>query len=151
MGHTHSSLCYTVETFIVHNGAVLLRLHDKYHIWLSVGGHIEPGEDPNQAALREVKEEVGLDVELCGNCLPFGDRSLLVSPKYIDRHRVSDTHEHVGLVFFARSKTRDLNIPKQEMAECRWFSEQELDDPKYALKPGIKHYAKEALREISSK
>src|SRR3989344_1951021 len=33
-------------------------------IWLSVGGHIEHDEDPSQAAIREVKEEVGLDVKL---------------------------------------------------------------------------------------
>ncbi len=36
-------------------GKVQLRKHDKYNIWLSVGGHIEPDEDPNQAAIREVK------------------------------------------------------------------------------------------------
>jgi 8-oxo-dGTP pyrophosphatase MutT (NUDIX family) len=38
--------------------------HDKYKIWAHVGGHIELDEDPNEAVLREIKEEVGLDVKL---------------------------------------------------------------------------------------
>lgn len=44
-----------------------MRRHDKYKIWLGVGGHIELDEDPNQAALREVKEEVGLAVSYKSN------------------------------------------------------------------------------------
>ena len=64
MPHLHEKIDFTVEVFIVHKNRVLLRLHDKYRIWLSVGGHIELDEDPNQAAIREVKEEVGLDIEL---------------------------------------------------------------------------------------
>ena len=30
--------------------------------WLGVGGHLEEGETPDQALIREVKEETGLDV-----------------------------------------------------------------------------------------
>ena len=151
MAHTHSSLCYAVETFIVHKNKVLLRYHDKYHFWLSVGGHIESGEDPNEAALREVKEEVGLDVELCGDCAPgpLGERSrMLISPFYLDRHRVSDTHEHIALVFFARSNTDAFVIPATEKAECKWFTKEDLDDPRFGLKQGIKFYATKALEHM---
>lgn len=35
------------------------------------GGGIEPGEDPNQAAAREIKEEVGIEVE-AGQATFFG-------------------------------------------------------------------------------
>jgi len=37
-----------------------------------VGGKIEPGESPSQAAIREVKEETGLDVDPAafGSCVP---------------------------------------------------------------------------------
>src|SRR5262249_52059212 len=64
MAHIHEKIDFTSEVFIVHDNKVLLRFHDKYDIWLSVGGHIEQDEDPNEAAVREVKEEVGLDIEL---------------------------------------------------------------------------------------
>ena len=55
MPHIHEKIDFTVEVFVVHNGRVLLRKHDKLKFWLSVCGHIELDEDPNQAAVREVK------------------------------------------------------------------------------------------------
>ena len=64
MPHIHEKMDFTVETFIVHKNKVLLRKHDKLKIWMSVGGHVELDEDPVEAALREVKEEVGLDITL---------------------------------------------------------------------------------------
>jgi 8-oxo-dGTP pyrophosphatase MutT (NUDIX family) len=60
MPHIHEKIDFTAETFIVYKNKVLLRLHDKYKFWASVGGHIELHEDPNEAAVREAKEEVGL-------------------------------------------------------------------------------------------
>ncbi len=75
MPHIHDTIDFTVEAFVVHNDKVLLRKHDKYKIWLSVGGHIELDEDPNQAAFREVKEEVGLDIELIGTAEDFNNES----------------------------------------------------------------------------
>ena len=107
MPHIHEKVDFCVEVFIVHNNKVLLRMHDKYHIWLSIGGHIELHEDPNQAALREVQEEVGLNVQLADDLLPKikGDTAYkeLIPPKFMNRHRINDTHEHVALVYFARS------------------------------------------------
>ncbi|MEK6836116.1 MAG: NUDIX domain-containing protein [Nanoarchaeota archaeon] len=64
MPHIHDKIDFTAEAFIVYKNRVLLRKHDKYKIWLSVGGHIELDEEPNEAVIREVKEEVGLNVEL---------------------------------------------------------------------------------------
>lgn len=46
---------------------MLLHLHKKLGKWLPVGGHIEQGELPDMAALREIKEESALEViELLG-------------------------------------------------------------------------------------
>ena len=46
-------------------GVVLLR-HKRLGLWLQPGGHIDPGETPWDAALREAQEETGLEVS-------FGD------------------------------------------------------------------------------
>jgi 8-oxo-dGTP pyrophosphatase MutT (NUDIX family) len=64
--HIHEKIDFCAEAFIVYQNKVLLRVHDKYGFWLSIGGHVELDEDPTQAVIREVKEEVGLEVELVG-------------------------------------------------------------------------------------
>ena len=59
MPHIHEKIDYCVEVFIVYKNKILLRMHDKLGIWLSVGGHIELDEDPVEAAIREGREGVG--------------------------------------------------------------------------------------------
>lgn len=44
------------------DGRVLLHRHKRLGIWLQPGGHLDPGESCEQAALREVAEETGLEV-----------------------------------------------------------------------------------------
>ena len=46
-------------------GVVLLE-HKRLGIWLQPGGHIDPGETPWAAALRESREETGLEVSFVG-------------------------------------------------------------------------------------
>ena len=41
---------------------VLLHRHRRLGIWLQPGGHVEPGERPEDAALRETVEETGIAV-----------------------------------------------------------------------------------------
>src|SRR5688500_10821251 len=43
---------------------VLLHWHRRLGLWLPPGGHIDPGELPDEAAVRETLEETGLAVEL---------------------------------------------------------------------------------------
>lgn len=134
MAHGNYYLDLCVETFIVHAGAVLLRLHDKYNYWGGPGGHIDPGEDANEAAVREVYEEVGLRVELIG---PVGwvkiDSAVnkdLVPPLFVNRHRITDTHEHSGFIFAAMSDTSEINPQMKEdiasAAPCIWVTKEEL-------------------------
>lgn len=154
MAHIHEKIDFTVEVFIVHKNKVLLRMHDKHHIWLSVGGHIELDEDPVEAALREVKEEVGLDVKIVGEAPSFDedDYIYIIAPKYVGRHKVNDTHEHVVFVYFATSDTdviSDSILEHEKGSEITWATKEELLTMN--LRPNILHLATEALKELSEK
>src|SRR3989339_812492 len=147
MPHIHEKIDFVADVFIVYKDRVLIRKHDKYDKWLAVGGHIELDEDPNQAAIREVKEEVGLDINLYGNppdLSPNLNYKELIPPIYLNQHRVNPTHEHITLTYFALAKTSNLNLSLTEKSEAiHWFTEEDL--LKYDLKEDIRFYAQQAL------
>ena len=154
MPHIHEKIDFTVEVFVVCSNKVLLRKHDKYKIWLGAGGHVELDEDPPEAARREVKEEVGLDVELYhAHPLDFpsdGQFTDLAPPIFLNRHHISATHEHVTLVYFARAATDRLHLSTTEVSEeCRWFTREEIDDPQWGIHPHIRRYALAALDALA--
>jgi 8-oxo-dGTP pyrophosphatase MutT (NUDIX family) len=154
MPHINEKIDFTAEVFVVFQNKVLLRKHDKYGIWLSVGGHVELDEDPNQAALREVKEEVGIDVELVGSKKDFRFENYqeLIPPNFVNRHRISDTHEHVTMTYFAGSQTNEICPSKTEKSEeCRWFTAEELQDPSFGIKQHVQYYALAALAAVRKK
>ncbi len=156
MPHIHEKIDFTVDAVIVFENKVLLRKHDKYKKWLFPGGHIELNEDPNQAALREVKEEVGLDVELF-NASPFFKKSNefygdLIPPLFVNRHRINANHEHVSFIYVASSKSNKIVQSVDELSEeCRWFTYEELQDSALVLDSTIKPYAETALRLVGRK
>lgn len=159
MPHIHEKIDFTVSVFVVNGDAVLLRKHEKYHKWLPVGGHVELDEDLNQAAMREAKEESGLDIELGpAATVPFEEDSLsfknLTRPDFMNIHSVGGTsqHQHLDSIFFARSATRHL-APREEEKdnEMRWFTRAELDDPSLDLWPSTHYYAAAALDALGSK
>lgn len=151
MPHLHEKIDFCVETFVVYQDTVLLCKHDKYKIWLSVGGHIELNEDPNEAAIREVREEVGLEATLDGRVHSFGqmDRKALIPPEYLNRHRINENHEHVALVYFAKAKTNVLKFPEDEVSEaCHWFTKEELLKNDFGVPEDIRFYALQALEKL---
>jgi len=154
MPHIHEKIDFTVEVFIVYKNTVLLRKHDKYKLWLSIGGHIELDEDPTQAAVREVKEETGLDVELIGTIPNFEKEPEkyreLLAPRFLNRHKINDSHEHVTMTYFAEAGTNEVTQGTKETSdELHWFTLEELNDPAYGIRESIKHYAKAALEELA--
>lgn len=153
MAHIHEKIDFTVDVFIVHQNKVLLRMHDKYKIWLVPGGHIELNEDPNQGALREVKEEVGLDVQLWNGNQKYFEKTSgyteLIPPVLLDRHTISPTHEHISFVYFATSTTDQVNVDTtagDASTEWKWATKEDLAT--MDLKPSIRFTAEEALRTL---
>lgn len=149
MPHLFYYLDYTVSVFVVHEGRVLLVDHKQLKRWLPVGGHIDPNEDPQTAALRETREESGLDVELMGARPPDGmpGTTPLAAPAYLDIHDIKGEHRHLGMIYFARAATNEIQLADAEHHGIRWFTEAELHDPAWGLLESVRFYAKEALRK----
>lgn len=150
MAHIHEKIDFTVALFVVHNGKVLLVHHRNLNKWLPIGGHIELDEDPETAALREAKEESGLEVKLLGERPPTtepGTRAL-IAPRFLDIHRISDTHQHIGMMYWARPKNGMLTLSASEHHDIRWCSAEELNTLQPAMSKAVKWYCRTALREV---
>jgi 8-oxo-dGTP pyrophosphatase MutT (NUDIX family) len=158
MPHIHEKIDFIAEAYIIHDGRVLLRKHDKYKQWFPVGGHIELDEDPPHAAIREAKEEVGLDIEIVAaipvkdpnDSMGFKDARELIPPRFMNRHQINDTHEHIALIYFATSKSDVIRQGHTEISEdIRWLTDKELDDPTLGISDRVKYYAHAALEALS--
>ena len=67
---------------------VLLHLHRRLDRWLQPGGHVEPGEHPDDGAVRETVEETGVAVAHP----PSGPLVI-----HLDEHPGPDGHVHLDL------------------------------------------------------
>ncbi len=149
MAHIHEKIDFTVAIFVVEGKRVLLIHHRKLDKWLPLGGHVELDEDPEQAALREAKEESGLEVELLGERPPTtgpGTRAL-IAPRFLDIHRINDSHEHIGMIYWARPKNGNVTLAPGEHHDIRWCLETELDQLKPEMSEAVKWYCRKAIQE----
>ena len=152
MPHLHDKIDFTVAIFVVQHSRVLLVHHRALEKWLPLGGHIELDEDPEQAAQREAYEESGLEVELLGERPPTtapGTRALL-APRFLDIHRISATHEHIGMIYFARPRdpVATLALAPEEHHAIRWCTQDELHTLAPPLSGAVRWYCEQALREV---
>jgi len=152
MAHIHEKIDFTVAIFVVHDGQVLVIHHRKLGKWLPLGGHIELDEDPEQAALREAREESGLEVELVGERPPTteaGTRAL-IAPRFLDIHRINDTHEHIGMIYWARPRGGDVTLAAAEHHAIRWCSAGELETLTPPMSDAVKWYCRQAIAEVGA-
>lgn len=153
MAHIHELIDWTAGVYIVHNNKVLIRLHDKIKKWIHVGGHVELDEDPVTAAIRECKEEVGLNVTIYDSGttpkeMPVHFR-YLPPPAHMNIHGYGGetTHQHIDLIYYASSETDQLVLEKSDDV-CLWLTAEEVAAHP-DIHPYIKEYAQGALQALS--
>ena len=119
-----------VAGYIFNKNKVLLIHHKKLDLWLPVGGHIQKNETPDDALLREIKEEVGLEAEIINNnkLRRAGNVKKNLAIQFnINLHSVGD-HDHC--CFFYVCKAIDagkLKINHDELKNYEWFSKDDLN------------------------
>lgn len=90
------------------NTELLLIKHANGGHWSFPKGHVEPGETEVETALREIKEETGIDVIID----PSFREVISYSPK-------KDTQKDV-IYFIARAQNYDYTPQEEEIAQIKW-------------------------------
>jgi nucleoside triphosphatase len=124
----------TVGALILNRqGQVLLAKSSKWQNRFTLpGGHIELGETAEEALKREVREEVGLEIETI-RFLHF--QEAIYSPEFIHRRHF------VFLDFLCEAKTDHVQIDNKEIQDFLWT------DPQKALEMNVEPFSKKTIAE----
>ena len=111
---------FSAGGIVFNKGKVLLVQPSGTEYWMFPKGHIEKGQTTKEAALREVKEEGGVEAEIVAK---VGDS------KYVYTHPQSKEKTFkVVTIFLMKYKSGDPQDHDWEVAEAGWY------DPEEALK-----------------
>lgn len=124
-----------VYAFIIDNkGNILLQKRSSNkklwpNMWdVTVGGHVDAGEFGRQALIREVKEELGVEIE--DNDIKY----LIGSTSINEQGDIINKHYNECYLITKNIDISDIKIQKEEVSDVRYFSKDEL------LKRILNHY-----------
>lgn len=112
------SVMLAVAGVAVERGRILL-VRDSHGFWAGPGGWVEPGESPEDALLREVREELGVIGKVTGALRPFIEWN------------VARSAEPVSFLLFVlrlRLDSREFTLQADEVTDARWFGPDEWTD-----------------------
>jgi 8-oxo-dGTP pyrophosphatase MutT (NUDIX family) len=101
----------TASAFVVSSRGVILLCHRLLGIWVQPGGHVDVGEEPEQAAVRETLEETGLVAHQVEPTTIF----------HVDVHPGPRGHTHYDLRYLLVAPPLDPLPHEGESAEVFWF------------------------------
>jgi ADP-ribose pyrophosphatase YjhB (NUDIX family) len=144
---------FTATTFVVHGNKVLLHQHKRLGIWLPAGGHIDRDELPEEAAVREVKEETGLEITLYNPdaALFTADQAAcqLHRPMHLLLENINPYHQHIDFIYYATAVSNQLNPANGETRRLKWFAQTELETTNMPV--NVQVCAQEALVLLGQK
>ncbi len=120
-----SAVHVTASGIVTGERGVLLLKHRRLGIWVQPGGHIDSGEAPWEAAMREVHEETGLKVALSGGPLASVALPEIYALDHVDVHPGPRGHTHLDLRYLMRAgvngESTDPCPPPEESQEVEWL------------------------------
>ncbi len=101
----------TASAFVVSRRGMILHRHLRLDIWVQPGGHVDPGERPEEAAVRETLEETGLPARHLEPVVLF----------QVDVHPGPRGHTHYDLRYVLAAAPDDPAPPLGESPDVHWF------------------------------
>ncbi|MBV0901905.1 NUDIX hydrolase [Haloarcula salina] len=150
---------FVATVYVVSDGAVALHEHDKLGMWLPAGGHVDRDELPHAAALRETREELGLDVDLVApreaiesetvRSIPQPQHFLLEDINVDANGEVG--HQHVDFIFYGEAPSRDIDPEpgEQPAADWSWFTPADLRDRAEQFPADVVEIGRRAIETVS--
>lgn len=121
---------FTSTVFVVFKNRIALHWHEKVNMWLPPGGHVDDNEDPIQTAIRECKEETGIDISIFSESFyEFTDKNLqsIFPPVTILIENVKDSeigsHQHIDFIYFGFPKYSTFELSSNWI----WVSKKDLE------------------------
>jgi len=105
----------TASAIVVGPRGTVLHRHKRMKRWLQPGGHIDSGEEPADAALREAEEETGLVLSHPADGPYF---------VHVDVHYGGRGHTHLDIRYILEGDG-DPHPGDGESTDVRWFSWEE--------------------------
>lgn len=137
--------CWVTTVYLVKDGKVLLTLNKNLQTWIPVGGHMKPGETPEEAVIREVREEVGCSFMFHPPKKEEGDVGVL-QPMRMQIEPIPHHNQHINVIFAGKVEQWQGAEETDEQEALRWFSEEEIWEEK--MLESVRNGALEALKLI---
>ena len=113
------------DVVLIEDNKVLLVQEKKqmaYGLWNFPGGKLEQGETPEQAAYREVREELSVE---------------LINPRFVKTYLVNSSGVDLELNTFTGSIEGNVKIKDDELLAYGWFSLESVEGMKGKLRGSI--------------
>ena len=106
--------------------------------WGLCAGHVDAYETLEEAALREIKEEVGLDVSI-EELIPYGEKEVTIK----------DSNSHITYFYYVKcnKKEDEFIIQEEELSKVKWFN---IDEIIMMIKEGKTSFKENKIKSFES-
>lgn len=99
--------------------------------WTPITGMVDPGEDTDVAAIRECREETGVDVVV--------DRVTWIETLAVSTYPNGDQCQYYDVCVLAHPVSGDAHVADDESLDVRWFPEDALPEMDARFQRKVRH------------